>query len=127
LWGLQKGFVVGLRSNGVVAGAEISPRVAPSANPKQEAHLLEHLARLSFSGRYSPEEILRDETRRLAEGSSLIFVTPVITPNLIEILTSRRLTGRVSVVYCGRFAAPVVRGVPIHLVVPPSAVVRAVS
>jgi uncharacterized protein (DUF58 family) len=127
LWALQKGFVVGLRSNGVVAGAEISPRVAPSANPKQEAHLLEHLARLSFSGRYSPEEILRDETRRLSDGSSLIFVTPVITPNLIEILTSRRLMGRVSVVYCGRFAAPVVRGVPIHLVVPPSAVARAVS
>jgi uncharacterized protein (DUF58 family) len=127
LWALQKGFVVGLRSNGVVAGAEVTPRIAPSANPKQEAHLLEHLARLSFSGRYSPEEILRDETRRLSEGSSLIFVTPVITPDLIEILTSRRLVGRVSVVYCGRFAAPVVRGVPIHLVVPPSVVARAVS
>jgi len=127
LWALQKRFVVGLRSNGVVAGAEETPRIAPSAHPKQETHLLEHLARLSFSGRYSPEEILQDETRRLAEGSSLIFVTPVITPPLIALLTSRRLVGRVSVVYCGRFAAPVVRGVPIHLVAPPSVATRAVS
>ncbi|HEY8684257.1 MAG TPA: DUF58 domain-containing protein [Chloroflexota bacterium] len=127
LWALQKRFVVGLRSNGVVAGAEETPRIAPSAHPKQETHLLEHLARLSFSGRYSPEEILHDETRRLAEGSSLIFVTPVITPPLIALLTSRRLVGRVSVVYCGRFAAPVVRGVPIHLVAPPSVATRAVS
>jgi uncharacterized protein (DUF58 family) len=127
LWALRKRFVVGLRSNGVVAGAEETPRVAPSAHPKQESQLLEHLARLSFSGRYSPEEILRDETRRLAEGSSLIFVTPVITPPLIQLLTSRHLVGRVSVVYCGRFAAPVVRGVPIHLVAPPVVAARAVS
>jgi uncharacterized protein (DUF58 family) len=127
LWALRKRFVVGLRSNGVVAGAEETPRIAPSAHPKQETHLLEHLARLSFSGRYSPEEILRDETRRLAEGSSLIFVTPVITPPLIQLLTSRHLVGRVSVVYCGRFAAPVVRGVPIHLVAPPVVATRAVS
>lgn len=127
LWALQKRFSVGLRSNGVVAGAEETPRLPPSANPKQETHLLEHLARLSFSGRFSPEEILQDETRRLAEGSSLIFVTPVITPPLIQLLTSRRLVGRVSVVYCGRFAAPVVRGVPIHLVAPPLVTTRAVS
>lgn len=127
LWALRKGFAVGLRSNGVVVGAEVTPRVAPSAHPKQEALLLEHLARLSFSGRYSPEEILRDETRRLSDRTSLIFVTPVITPQLIDLLTSRHLSGRVSVVYCGRFAAPVVRGVPIHLVAPPSAVTRAVS
>jgi uncharacterized protein (DUF58 family) len=127
MWALQKGFTVGLRSNGIVVGAEVTPRIAPSANPKQETHLLEHLARLSFSGRYSPEEILRDEVRRLTETTSILFVTPVMTPQLIEILTSRRLMGRASVVYCGRFAAPVVRGVPIHLVTPPLAVARAVS
>lgn len=127
LWALHKGFVVGLRSNGVVVGAEVTPRIAPSAHPKQETHLLEHLARLSFSGRYSPEEVLRDEMRRLTVGTSILFVTPVLTPPLIQLLTEPRLAGRVSVVYCGRFAAPVVRGVPIHLVTPPSMVSRAAS
>lgn len=127
LWALQKGFTVGLRSNGIVPGAEVTPRLAPSAHPTQEARLLEHLARLSFSGRYSPEEILRDETRRLPDSGSILFVTPVITPPLIQILTSRRLMGRVTVAYSGRVAAPVIRGVPICLVVPPPVEARAVS
>ncbi len=127
VWGLRRGFAVGVRSNGMVAGAEDTPRVAPSANPKQDTTLLEHLARVSFSGRYSPESILLDESKRLSKACSLIFVTPVITTQLVALLTSRRLEGRVSVVYCGRFAAPLVRGVPIHLVVPPAEHVRAVS
>ncbi|HEX6510024.1 MAG TPA: DUF58 domain-containing protein [Chloroflexota bacterium] len=127
MWALEKGFVVGLRSNGIVAGAELTPRVAPSANPRQETYLLEQLARLSFSGRFTPEEILLDEADRLPVGGSIVFITSLLTPPLIEILTSRRLTGRVSVVYCGRYAAPVVRGVPIHLVTPPSVSSRAAS
>jgi uncharacterized protein (DUF58 family) len=126
-WALERDFAVGLRSNGIVPGTEVTPRIAPSANPRQTTHLLEHLARLAFSGRFAAESVLQDEIRRLGAGGSIVFVTPILTPELIRVLTSRRLTGRVSVVYCGRFAAPVVQGLPIYLVTPPMERGRAVS
>jgi uncharacterized protein (DUF58 family) len=120
IWALRKGFSVGLRSNGIVPGTEMTPRLAPSASPQQPTLLLEHLARLAFSGRYSAEYVLHDESLHLASASTVLFVTSIITPEIIEVLTSRKLVGRVAVVYCGRFAAPVVRGVPIYLATPPS-------
>ena len=127
VWARDKEFAVGLRSNGVVAGAETTPRIAPSASPRQATFLLEHLARLAWSGPYAAEMILLDEARRLEAGSSILFVTPTITPQIVNVLTSRQLTGRVSVIYCGRFAAPVIRGLPIHLIAPPREMDRAIS
>lgn len=127
LWALDKGFAVGIRSNGIVPGMEMMPLLPASAHPRQPSAILEHLARLSFSGRFSAEGVLDEEAGRLQAGSSIVFVTPIVTPQLIGVLTSRRLIGRVSVVYCGRFAAPVVRGVPIYLASPPREVHRAVS
>lgn len=124
---LEKDFAVGLRSNGVVPGLENTPRLPISANPQQPMLILEHLARLVFSGRFRAEDVLEDEARRLTGGSSIMFVTSILTPPLIASLSSPRLAGRVSVVYCGRFAAPVVRGVPIHLVTPPQERMHAVS
>lgn len=126
VWALDRDFATGLRTNGTIAGAEITPRLAPSAHPRQATRLLEHLARVSYSGRHTPEYILTDEARRLGAGASLIFVTPIITRETIAALTARTLAGRVSVVYCGRHAAPVIRGVPVHLALPPE-VARAAS
>jgi hypothetical protein len=127
IWALEKDFAVGMRSNGIVAGLENTPRVAPSAHSRQVTALLEQLARLAFSGRFSAEYVLQDEVQRLPAGGSILFVTSIITPSLVQILTSRTLKGRVSVVYCGRSAAPVVRGVPITLATLPTERVRAVS
>jgi uncharacterized protein (DUF58 family) len=127
LWALEKDFAVGLRSNGIVPGLENTPRLSPSANPRQPAQVLEHLARLAFSGRFSAEDVLLDESRRLQAGGSIVFITSIITPSLISTLTTRQLKSRVAVIYCGRFAAPVVRGVPIHLAVPPTEARRAIS
>jgi hypothetical protein len=78
------------------------------------------MARLSFSGRFSAEHVLLDESRRLTAGTTIIFFTSIITPEIVQVLTARRLVGRASVVYCGRFAAPVVRGIPIFLATPPA-------
>jgi uncharacterized protein (DUF58 family) len=127
VWALDCGFAVGLRSNGVVPETERMPRIAPSASPQQSIVVLEHLARIAFSGRYLPETVLIDEARYLRGGSTIVFVTSIITTELVSILSSRALRGRVSVVYCGRFAAPVLRGVPIHLALPPARPIRAVS
>lgn len=126
-WAVQHDFAVGVRSNGVVPGQENTPRIAASADPRQSVLIMEHLARLHYSGRFSPEEILLDEARRLSMGETIVFVTPILTPTLINVLVSRRLSGRVSVVYCGRFAAPVVRGLPIYLSTPPREPASAIS
>jgi uncharacterized protein (DUF58 family) len=120
LWALEKGFAAGVRSNGIVPGTELTPRLAPSAGPRQPTLMLEHMARLSFSGRFSAEHVLLDESRRLTAGTTIIFVTSIITPEIVQVLTARRLVGRASVVYCGRFVAPVVRGIPIFLATPPA-------
>jgi uncharacterized protein (DUF58 family) len=124
LWALERDFAVGLRTNGIIAGTDLSPRLAPSANPQQSTALLDQLARLAFSGQLTAETLLVDEANRLAAGASILFITPVINPELVDILTSRKIRGRVSVVYCGRHAAPVIRGVPITLLGPPAEVKR---
>jgi hypothetical protein len=129
-WALDRGFAVGVRSNGVLSGVdtdEDAPRVAPSANPGQAGLLLEHLARLSFVGRLSAAHILLEETRRTQEGTSIIFVTPILTRDLVRVLTSREVCNRVSVVYCGNYPAPVVRGLTIHFLSPGGEGQRAVS
>jgi hypothetical protein len=128
-WAIDRGFAVGMRSNGVIVSEEAmqdAPRLPPSASPKQTILLLEHLARLAFSAT-SPEHVLLDEARRLEAGTSIVFVTPILTRQLIAVLTSRRLAGRVSTVYCGRHAAPVVPGLPVYLITPPEDSSRAVS
>ncbi len=127
LWALEHDFSVGLRSNGIIVGTDLNPRLAPSANPRQATAVLEQLARLSFSGQVTPESLLLDEANRLSAGASILFITPVITPELSVILTSRKIKGRVSVVYCGRHAAPLIRGIPMTLVGPPAKALRAVS
>ncbi|MDQ2742341.1 MAG: hypothetical protein M3Z66_08595, partial [Chloroflexota bacterium] len=91
-----------------------------SANPRQPTILLEHLARLSFSGRFSAQDILLEEGRRMGASRTVIFVTATLTPEIIAILTSRQFKGRVAVVYCGRHAAPLVRDLPVFLVAPPA-------
>ncbi len=130
LWALDHDFAVGLRSNGAIAGSEsasMTPRVAPSASPRQATVLLEHLARLSFAGRFAAAQILLDEAQRLGATRTIVFVTAVLSPDLITVLTNRQLRGRVSVVYCGRHAAPVVRGLTIYLAAPPQEESSAVS
>lgn len=130
LWALEQDFAVGIRANGIITRGEHAAdatRVAPSANARQAIILLEYLARISFAGSFSAADILLDESRRLGAARSIVFVTAVLSPELITVLTSRQLAGRVSVVYCGRHAAPVVRGLSIHLASPPVEQSRAIS
>ena len=115
---LRRGFAVGLCSNGVISDVDRSGRVEPSASPQQAGILLEHLARLQYSAGYAAASMLRDEAERRDARTSIVFVTPLLTPDSIEALRSASLANRISVVYCGRFAAPVVPGVTMHLAVP---------
>jgi uncharacterized protein (DUF58 family) len=119
VWALDRGLSVGLRSNGTLAGLENAPRVAASAHPRQSALVLDHLARLSSSGRSPAENVLLQEARRSGEHHSVVFVTSILTPSLIRLLTRSPLRNRLSVIYSGRHAAPVIPGLDVYLAVPP--------
>jgi uncharacterized protein (DUF58 family) len=126
VWALQRGYPVGIRSNGAIRQSSVAPRVSPSASPRQATVLLDHLARLSYSGLFGAEYMLLDEMHGLEARTGIIFVTSLLSPEIISVLSAPRFSNRVSVVYCGRTAAPVIRGLPVHLV-RPGGVVRAAS
>ncbi len=115
VWALDRGYPIGIRSNGAIRQSSAAPRVSPGASPRQATILLDHLARLSYSGLYGGEYMLLDETHRLEARTGIIFVTPLLSPEIISVLTAPKLANRISVVYCGRTGAPLIRGVPVHL------------
>lgn len=119
LWALDHDFAVGVRSNGAVRGVDTTGRIAPAGHPRQATVILEHLARLSFSGRFPAEQIVLDEADRLSPGITIMVVTSVMSAGLVQALTSARLTGRVAVTYCGRAAAPAIPNLPTYFVQPP--------
>jgi len=114
-WALERDLAVGLHSNGVVAGSDATPRISPSANPHQLTIVLEQLARITFAGRRSIESMVTEEARRLGPRGTLIVVTPYLSAEMAVALTSRTLANRVSVVYCGKSAAPVIPGLRLHV------------
>jgi uncharacterized protein (DUF58 family) len=118
VWALDRDYPVGIRSNGAIRESSATPRVSPGASPRQATVLLDHLARLSYSGLHGAEYMLLDEMHRLEARTGIIFVTPLLSPEIISVLTQPRLANRISVVYCGRIGAPVVRGVPVYLARP---------
>lgn len=127
VWALDRGYATGIRTNGSVMGSDREIRIAPSASLRQASVILDHLARLSFSGRYAAEHILLDEARRLEARASIAFVTPILTAEILDVLTSRQLAGRVSVIYTGESAPAAVRGIPVYLMAPRGDAHRAVS
>jgi uncharacterized protein (DUF58 family) len=118
MWALDRDYPVGIRSNGAIHESTVAPRIPPSASPRQASVLLDHLARLSFSGLFPAEYMLLDEMQRLEARTGVIFVTSYLSPELIGVLSSPRLANRISVVYTSRSAAPVIRGIPVYLVRP---------
>lgn len=121
IWALDRGYPVGIRSNGAIRQSSAAPRVAAGASPRQAALLLDHLARLSFSGLYRPEHLLMDEMNHLEARTGVILVTPLLSPEIISVVSEPKFSNRISVLYCGRTAAPVVRGVQVHLAQPSGA------
>lgn len=118
VWALDRGYPVGIRSNGAIRQSSTAPRVAASASPRQATILLDHLARLSYSGLYGAEYLLLDEIHQLEARTGIIFITPLLSPEIISVLSAPKIANRVSVIYCGRTGAPVIRGVPVHLARP---------
>lgn len=126
-WAIDRGYAAGMRATGTVNNSDSAIRIAPSAGPRQMPTILDHLARLSFNTRFPPEHVLLDETRRLDARTSLLFVTPILTSALTDLLASKKLRARVAVLYTGTASPGSIQGVPVFTAQPEGASSRAVS
>ncbi len=84
--GIQKGYSVGLISNGCLANADQPFRIPPGRSPNQLAHLLHALAGVTPVVTAQFERFLIRDIPRVPFGATLVIVTAVTTPALAETL-----------------------------------------
>ena len=86
--GIERGYRVGMISNGCLSNSDQPFRIPPGRSPVQLERLLQALAGTSSVVVASFERFLLREVPRVPYGSSLLILTAVITPDLVETLTS---------------------------------------
>lgn len=91
---VRKGFQVGLISNGCLAHSDRTFRIPPGRSPKQLGHLLEALAGVTPMVMIPFDRFLMREMPKVYYGASLLVVTAVHPPELIETLNTLKLHGR---------------------------------
>jgi uncharacterized protein (DUF58 family) len=92
-YGLEEGYMVGLRVNAFSANSDMQVKINPSRNPEQLTHILEALARIKGWSGLPMEELLRAERRNLPRGATMVVVTAVISDDMLNILTVIRRAG----------------------------------
>jgi uncharacterized protein (DUF58 family) len=102
-WAHEAGATIGLSSNGAAPGAPEMIRVKPRRSPDQLTHVLESLAIVAAFTAVRFEEFLINDQRHVPFGSSLIVVTPIVTPRMLIALEQLRQMGkRIALVSCDR-------------------------
>lgn len=111
---VQKGFKVGLISNGCLAHSDQPFRIPPGRSHQQLAHLLEALAGVSSVVIAPFERFLLREIPRVPYGSSLIALTAITTPELAEtLLQIRRHERKITLFSLGKEIPPVIPGIQV--------------
>jgi uncharacterized protein (DUF58 family) len=82
--GVQQGYRVGLISNGCLANSDQPFRIMPGRSPRQKATLLEALAGVTPLVLASFDRFLMREVPRIPYGATLVVLTAVTTPELME-------------------------------------------
>jgi uncharacterized protein (DUF58 family) len=90
---LDEGYMTGLQVNSFTSRSDSPVRLAPGRSPDQFTRILENLARVRGWSGQPIEEILAAERRKLPRGSSLVVVTAVVTPDLVDVLAAIRRSG----------------------------------
>jgi uncharacterized protein (DUF58 family) len=88
--GIEHGYRVGLISNGCLSNSDQTFRVPPGRSPNQLGRLLQALAGVTPVVVASFERFLLREVPHIPFGSTLLVLTAVTTPELIETLASLR-------------------------------------
>ena len=84
--GIQRGFRVGMISNGCLANSDQPFRIPPGRSPGQLAHLLSALAGVTPVVVAPFERLLLREIPRIPYGSTLLILTAIASPELSETL-----------------------------------------
>jgi uncharacterized protein (DUF58 family) len=90
---LEEGYMVGLQVNSFVGESDRHVRLAPSRNPDQFTRILENLARVRGWSGQPIEELLQTERRNLPWGSTVVAVTSVVTPGMVDVIAAIRRSG----------------------------------
>lgn len=91
---LSDGYRVGLVSNGSLAHADQPFRVPPGRSPRQLTQLLTVLAGVTPFTSAPFERFLLSEVPKLPYGASLLIVSALLPPVLVETLVRLRQSGR---------------------------------
>lgn len=92
-YGLEEGYMVGLRVNSFAPHSDMQVKINPSRNPEQLTRILEALARVKGWSGAPMEELLEAERRNLPRGATLVVVTAVIGDDMLNVLTAIRRAG----------------------------------
>jgi uncharacterized protein (DUF58 family) len=84
--GIQKGYRVGMISNGCLANSDQPFRIFPGRSPKQLSYLLEALAGVTPLVIAPFERFLIKEIPRVPYGASLLILTAITSPELADAL-----------------------------------------
>jgi uncharacterized protein (DUF58 family) len=87
-------FLVGLLANGTIPHSDQSIKVLPSRRPDQLARILEALAAATSFTTSTIEALLLAESPRLPWGATMVVVTPVVSDDLLSVLTHLHRVGR---------------------------------
>ncbi|MDD5368338.1 MAG: DUF58 domain-containing protein [Anaerolineaceae bacterium] len=83
---VQQGYAVGLMSNGCLAHADRPFRLSPGRSPRQLAQLLQALAEVSPFMTAPFERYLLKAAPEIPYGATLVLVTGLVTPELVDTL-----------------------------------------
>lgn len=92
-YGLEEGYMVGLRVNSFSPQSDMQVKINPSRDPGQLTRILEALARIKGWSGLPMEELLHAERRNLPRGATLVVVTAVISDDMLDTLTAIRRAG----------------------------------
>jgi uncharacterized protein (DUF58 family) len=114
---IEEGYRVGMISNGCLASSDQPFRIPPGRSTHQLAHLLSALAGVTPVVIAPFDRFLLREVPRVPYGASLVVLTAVVAPELVETLMRlKRKERRMTLVSLAEVAPPPINGVNcIHL------------
>lgn len=92
-FGLEEGYMVGLRVNAFAPYSDTQVKINPSRNPNQLTRILESLARIKGWSGLPVEDLIHAERRAIPRGATLVVVTAVVSDGLLDVLTAVRRAG----------------------------------
>ena len=103
----EKRYSLGLFSDGTPILADRPMRVSPSRSPEQETIILEALATIRPLPMGSMGPLLTEYSRRFPMGATLVVITALVLPELVEAISNLKGRGyRIVVLYLGDEQCP---------------------